>query len=1606
MNMKKKLFGFLLAMIMVVGLLPTMSFAGTGTAVKAIELGTGAILGPTTNTSGDETYKTPNSYIYFGVNSENSSTPIKWRVLDANKDNNGNTDRMFLLSEYLLKYGVKFNEYNRTGNSNIYQGSIVQTWCKSFANNTSNFSPAEQSTMVGISKTDSAVTLYGSNYGSSSLNGDQMFLLSVRELADYVSNKNKSSRLKATTTYEMEGNWWLRSPDGDNLSHYVARVNASTYYVGYRSTYGAWDTGLWTRPAFNMYKDKVLFTSAASGGKSAGGMDSGLTAVNEYTGNEWKMTLKDASRNFSISEGTASVKAGSTVTLNYSGATTGTNEYISAILTDENGVAYYGRVKKVTSNAGTVEISIPDGVSAGTYTLKVFNEQYNGDYKTDLASAFCDVSLTVAPPTEAKIGTVEYNTFAEALTAAGNNTTADKIQIISEEVTLEGTGTLKAGDSVEMYRGYGTYTAINDSKLSLLKDEDYDVGFLVSGTGSKVQIGTGTGLYFANGATAVGNSGEEITVPAENEQKVIGVLAGDMEDEESTDTDTVLVLGTVSVQIGNMLYENPYETYELSHDGIAYIKVTKNDGNNLLSGSLTFDKNNEITVGGKKIKNTADKTITVKANEPDGWNSTVVPAGGKAEIGGVEYEAGSKEATFLTDESANVTLAVGEAKLDKDEQINVGTGSVPVINKADKTITVTAKDDGTAKTTIPAGGKAKINNTEITAAEGETAVGIGTDGALAVSVNPGKVTIGYITFTGDVKLTVSPNGAITVVNGNVTIDEQALDDSFAYELLPGQSATIGSYTYTAPAEGSKGDVTIKGRGTDKNPAVVLKNTDGTVDVSLANDQITKTTYTAAAENTMFAMADGDADANIIKLLSNGNTSANSKVKVLSGVTVQSSISPLTAAADDTLIGLDGSLNAVLENGRAKTAGSMFAGINGAVKLFYAADGNPTPYIVDTNEKTLTVAAGVVVTDDTGTKFTNGVFTFGTNEDGLTVKVSAGASVIGRNWEENSSTITGVNDDTIVSIYDNYGSICLIGGKGQSDGLMDVQIGEDTWSFAGEGNKYTVDTGETICTLTLDEEGTVSLEDEIFFAGKANDSFTIDMDEYTVTIPEGATVTGSNGNAVTGVGDGTQVTADEDGNVTLTGGSGKTTGKMVAVLTGIGETAFDGDGTSYTVNTVDAALVLNENGTVKMGEGMVEFEGETDDSFTFGTDATGLTVKLSDGAGVTGRDWEENPSTITGVDDDTVVSIYDEYGSICLISGKGQSDGVMDVQIGQYLWSFAGEGNKYTVDTNGMLTLDEEGTVAFEDGIWFSGKENDSFAIDIDEYTVTIPEGATVTGSNGIAVTGIARAEGGKDTKAAIGYSDDKYTITLFEGPGIITIINAGDEYTVGGQTYVAASDNLTFSVDEEGVVKLISGSALLKDGESIIGASGNAITNPADSDDDELIVTAEDGKDTVIVPRKGARVKIGKTEYETAADNTKITVDENGSTLTDGSVKLDDGESIIGASGKLITNPADSGKDQITVIANTPKAGQDTVIVPADGKVKIGDTDYIADSDGVTLVVGSDGKASVTAGSLKSADPQKTGDSNNLALWIIILSAACAVIVGTTVYSRRKRRTR
>lgn len=96
----------------------------------------------------------------------------------------------------------------------------------------------------------------------------------------------------------------------------------------------------------------MLFTSAAEGGK-IDTVDSSLSTVSDYSGNEWKVTLLDSKRNFTAQISSAD-SAAKTYTVSYQNATVGDNEYISAFIKDSNGnITNYGRLAKPESTSGT-----------------------------------------------------------------------------------------------------------------------------------------------------------------------------------------------------------------------------------------------------------------------------------------------------------------------------------------------------------------------------------------------------------------------------------------------------------------------------------------------------------------------------------------------------------------------------------------------------------------------------------------------------------------------------------------------------------------------------------------------------------------------------------------------------------------------------------------------------------------------------------------------------------------------------------------------------------------------------------------------------------------------------------------------------------------------------------------------------------------------------------------------------------------------------------------------------------------------------------------------------------------------------------------------------
>ena len=113
------------------------------------------------------------------------------------------------------------------------------------------------------------------------------------------------------------------------------------------------------------------------------------------------------------------VRVGENLTVTYSGAGTGKNEYVSAMLADNSGnILYYGRIAQNSAN-GTASVEIPSDLTAGTYTLKVFSEQYNGDYKTDYASEFQNITLTVNGKVSEQFNLTPGTTYWFDLSSAG-----------------------------------------------------------------------------------------------------------------------------------------------------------------------------------------------------------------------------------------------------------------------------------------------------------------------------------------------------------------------------------------------------------------------------------------------------------------------------------------------------------------------------------------------------------------------------------------------------------------------------------------------------------------------------------------------------------------------------------------------------------------------------------------------------------------------------------------------------------------------------------------------------------------------------------------------------------------------------------------------------------------------------------------------------------------------------------------------------------------------------------------------------------------------------------------------------------------------------------
>lgn len=399
----KRRISMLLVTAMVIGLLPVTNLQ----EVKALEAGAKSINYGTGILSQPASAAKRWDKVYFG---RYSNIPILWRVLS--KTPNGTVKKneeaysgssLLLLSEYTTKQTL----FGGTGAQWI--SSDVRSWLQDgsgegFASET-NFSQIERNLVLKTTKEESGELFLG-KYHPSSLDDDTFFLLSAQEIyeqngfgaeSDSDRKAREACRIDETTA---RCDWMLRNKIDDD-THVGVNWQGAFLNCKIKEL-----PAKYARPACNIALENILFTSTVNGKAgtvlTATESPAAVTDVTDRDNPLWKFTIKNDFQAETNTEGqrvdiTGITRVVDTVTVAYNNAKYGANQYISAIITDQNdALLYYGKIKEVSeqsASSGSASFTLPEKFSENGYKLKIFSEEAYSNGTTDYASTPQEVTV-------------------------------------------------------------------------------------------------------------------------------------------------------------------------------------------------------------------------------------------------------------------------------------------------------------------------------------------------------------------------------------------------------------------------------------------------------------------------------------------------------------------------------------------------------------------------------------------------------------------------------------------------------------------------------------------------------------------------------------------------------------------------------------------------------------------------------------------------------------------------------------------------------------------------------------------------------------------------------------------------------------------------------------------------------------------------------------------------------------------------------------------------------------------------------------------------------------------------------------------------------------
>ena len=430
------------------------------------------------------------SYVYFGdyfqTADGTTKQPIKWCVLDSDgNDGNGNNS-LFLISDRCLD-AIRYNETEEGPNDEYitYTNSNIRKFLNSssdFVESTdyddytkggfydNAFNSVEKTNVCKTNKVDENEINYTGSYSQAyhaevyyinyPVEGDYVFLPSADEMRrpkyGYYDDEYKFDErgvMKGVVARYRKGTDYVKALDCGRDDIYWLRSIENAMMVPVACAYGPGDMlrvyRLCIRPETNIKRDTIAFAYKSDEEKASEVKQTTKVSDDAHT---WKLTYTDGSGfNATAQSDTSCVAAGGNVKIAIKKIPTLTdgNAYtqVSAMIVDKNNtVVAYGKIED-EAKVCYANVTIPEGLEAGDYTIKVFAEDVNSTAESpevDYASNMASIPVTVVTPNVTYKVQVQKTGWEKKYIAAGqtSGTVGEALRLEAIKIKLiNGDGT-------------------------------------------------------------------------------------------------------------------------------------------------------------------------------------------------------------------------------------------------------------------------------------------------------------------------------------------------------------------------------------------------------------------------------------------------------------------------------------------------------------------------------------------------------------------------------------------------------------------------------------------------------------------------------------------------------------------------------------------------------------------------------------------------------------------------------------------------------------------------------------------------------------------------------------------------------------------------------------------------------------------------------------------------------------------------------------------------------------------------------------------------------------------------------------------------------------